>query len=208
MANKVRPLNQEDWKRSQIRMPQEEYDRIIRYAELKKMSLNTAILALTDAALDIEENDLGLNSKVQTEDSKNSSGIGMKKVLPVRTQIRIPPELHTRLVEEAHKNESSLNDAMIFYIEKGFSPSDSISANLKSKLEQEAAKNNRLLSDEINLRLEKSFENDYNKHIALNLAGQVEAFDELTEKLNNVINSLIKKLDEQQKYIETLKKTK
>lgn len=120
MANKVRPLNQEDWKRSQIRMPQEEYDRIIRYAELKKMSLNTAILALADAALDIEETDLGLNSKVQAEDSKNSSGIGMKKVLPVRTQIRIPPELHTRLVEEAHKNESSLNDAMIFYIEQGF----------------------------------------------------------------------------------------
>lgn len=44
----------------------------------------------------------------------------MKKVLPVRTQIRIPPELHTRLVEEASKNDSSLNDAMIFYIEQGF----------------------------------------------------------------------------------------
>ncbi|ENX00421.1 hypothetical protein F900_02092 [Acinetobacter modestus] len=43
----------------------------------------------------------------------------MKKVLPVRTQIRIPPELHTRLVEEASKNDSSLNDAMIFYIEQG-----------------------------------------------------------------------------------------
>lgn len=44
----------------------------------------------------------------------------MKKVLPVRTQIRIPPELHARLAEEAQKNESSLNDAMIFYIELGF----------------------------------------------------------------------------------------
>ncbi len=44
----------------------------------------------------------------------------MKKVLPVRTQIRIPPELHARLAEEAHKNESSLNDAMIFYIELVF----------------------------------------------------------------------------------------
>ena len=37
-----------------------------------------------------------------------------------RSQIRIPPELRARLVEEAHKNESSLNDAMIFYIEQGF----------------------------------------------------------------------------------------
>ncbi|WP_111860620.1 toxin-antitoxin system HicB family antitoxin [Acinetobacter sp. CFCC 10889] len=44
----------------------------------------------------------------------------MKKVLPIRTQIRIPPDLHARLVEEANKNESSLNDAMIFYIERGF----------------------------------------------------------------------------------------
>lgn len=43
----------------------------------------------------------------------------MKKVLPVRTQIRIPPELHSRLVQAAQENESSLNDAMIFYIEQG-----------------------------------------------------------------------------------------
>lgn len=48
----------------------------------------------------------------------------MKKILPVRTQIRLPPDLHARLVEKASQNDSSLNDAMIYYIEKGMCAPD------------------------------------------------------------------------------------
>ena len=43
----------------------------------------------------------------------------MKKPLPVRTQIRLPPELHARLVTAAEANDSSMNDAMVYYIERG-----------------------------------------------------------------------------------------
>lgn len=43
----------------------------------------------------------------------------MKKPLPVRTQIRLPAELHARLVTAAEVNESSMNDAMVYYIERG-----------------------------------------------------------------------------------------
>lgn len=33
MIDKVRTLNQEDWKRTQIRMPQEQYQTVVDYAE-------------------------------------------------------------------------------------------------------------------------------------------------------------------------------
>lgn len=82
------------------------------------------------------------------------------------------------------------------------------SEELRDKILEEAKKNTRSMNQEIIARLEKSFTQDLNYIAARSLASQVEAFDELTEKLNNVINSLNKKLDEQQKYIETLKKTK
>ena len=35
MIDKVRTLNQEDWKRTQIRMPQEQYQTVVDYAEKK-----------------------------------------------------------------------------------------------------------------------------------------------------------------------------
>lgn len=52
---KTRPLNQEDWKRTQVRMPQDQYDSILAYAEKNNLSLNTAMLELMD---------IGLQSKV------------------------------------------------------------------------------------------------------------------------------------------------
>ena len=52
MIDKVRTLNQEDWKRTQIRMPQEQYQAVVDYAEKNNLSLNSAVLELLDKALD------------------------------------------------------------------------------------------------------------------------------------------------------------
>ena len=52
MIDKVRTLNQEDWKRTQIRMPQEQYQTVVDYAEKNNLSLNSAVLELLDKALD------------------------------------------------------------------------------------------------------------------------------------------------------------
>ena len=52
MVDKVRTLNQEDWKRTQIRMPQEQYQTVVDYAEKNNLSLNSAVLELLDKALD------------------------------------------------------------------------------------------------------------------------------------------------------------
>ena len=52
MIDKVRTLNQEDWKRTQIRMPQEQYQTVVDYAEKNNLSLNSAVLELVDKALD------------------------------------------------------------------------------------------------------------------------------------------------------------
>ena len=52
MIDKVRTLNQEDWKRTQIRMPQEQYQTVVDYAEKNNLSLYSAVLELLDKALD------------------------------------------------------------------------------------------------------------------------------------------------------------
>lgn len=53
-----RSLNQDEWKRTQVRMPQEQYQAIVDYASDNKMSLNSAIIDLVDK---------GLNPVDQTE---------------------------------------------------------------------------------------------------------------------------------------------
>ncbi len=54
-----RSLNQDDWKRTQLRMPQEQYQAIVDYAGDNKMSLNSAILDLIDKGLKpSEQNEL------------------------------------------------------------------------------------------------------------------------------------------------------
>lgn len=55
MIDKTRTQNQDDWKRTQIRMPQEQYEEIIAYAESKDISLNTAMIELLDNGLKIAE---------------------------------------------------------------------------------------------------------------------------------------------------------
>lgn len=51
MTEKIRPQNQDDWKRTQVRVPQEQYQAIIEYAESKNISLNSAILDLMEVGL-------------------------------------------------------------------------------------------------------------------------------------------------------------
>lgn len=43
-----RAVKQDDWKRTQIRMPQEYYEKIMEYAEANNISLNTAMLELIE----------------------------------------------------------------------------------------------------------------------------------------------------------------
>ncbi len=54
MPSKVRTLNQEDWKRTQLRMPQEQYQTVAGYAEKNNLSLNSAILELLEKAVDLD----------------------------------------------------------------------------------------------------------------------------------------------------------
>lgn len=51
MNERSRIQNQDEWKRTQLRVPQDDYNKIVDYAELNKMSLNTAILNLLDIGL-------------------------------------------------------------------------------------------------------------------------------------------------------------
>ena len=62
MIDKVRTLNQEDWKRTQIRMPQEQYQTVVDYAEKNNLSLNSAVLELLDKALD-SDRDVNVNDQ-------------------------------------------------------------------------------------------------------------------------------------------------
>ena len=66
MIDKVRTLNQEDWKRTQIRMPQEQYQTVIDYAEKNNLSLNSAVLELLDKALDLD-NSVNVNDQSITK---------------------------------------------------------------------------------------------------------------------------------------------
>ncbi len=45
---------QDDWKRTQIRMPQDQYDDVVKYAEQNNLSLNSAMLELIEKGLDRE----------------------------------------------------------------------------------------------------------------------------------------------------------
>ncbi len=62
MSDKTRTQNQDEWKRTQIRIPQDQYDDIIAYAENKEISLNTAMIELMDNGLKAAE------SRVDPED--------------------------------------------------------------------------------------------------------------------------------------------
>ncbi len=42
---------QDDWKRTQVRMPQDQYDDVVKYAEQNNLSLNSAMLELIEKGL-------------------------------------------------------------------------------------------------------------------------------------------------------------
>lgn len=55
----MKHLNQDEWKRTQLRMPQEQYQAIVDYAKDNNISLNSAILDLIDKGLKpSEQNEL------------------------------------------------------------------------------------------------------------------------------------------------------
>lgn len=47
----MKHLNQDNWKRTQVRMPQEQYQLVVNYANDNNMSLNSAIIDLVDKGL-------------------------------------------------------------------------------------------------------------------------------------------------------------
>lgn len=57
-----RAVSQDDWKRTQVRMPQEQYEELMNYAEKNNLSLNTAMLELMD---------LGLKSKTEGKSGRS-----------------------------------------------------------------------------------------------------------------------------------------
>lgn len=57
-----RAVSQDDWKRTQVRMPQEQYESLMDYAEKNNLSLNTAMLELMD---------LGFKSKVKGKSGRS-----------------------------------------------------------------------------------------------------------------------------------------
>lgn len=52
---KNRIQNQDDWKRTQLRIPFEQYDEIAEYAKNNNLSLNSAILELASKGLSADE---------------------------------------------------------------------------------------------------------------------------------------------------------
>lgn len=57
-----RAVTQDDWKRTQIRMPQDQYESLMHYAEQNNLSLNTAMIELME---------LGLKSKIEGESGRS-----------------------------------------------------------------------------------------------------------------------------------------
>lgn len=59
--DKYRQLNQEDWKRTQVRMPQPLYNALQNYAKENELSLNSAMLTLCELGLEKANNEVKSN---------------------------------------------------------------------------------------------------------------------------------------------------
>ena len=59
--DKYRQLNQEDWKRTQVRMPQPLYNALQNYAKENELSLNSAMLTLCELGLEKANNEVKPN---------------------------------------------------------------------------------------------------------------------------------------------------
>lgn len=61
MSDKTRTQNQDEWKRTQIRIPATLYEEIAEHAKKDNLSLNTAMLDLIEKGLD--KKDISIDSK-------------------------------------------------------------------------------------------------------------------------------------------------
>lgn len=121
-----------DYVRFALRINPDLHERLMEFSTKNNYSLNSAINTTIDAGLE----------QLDPLDDKNFQAptiSDIKKQLPIRTQIRLPHELHAELVEEAKANEASLNDVMIYYL-----------ANRKQSKDNDGDK--MLLVDESNLK--------------------------------------------------------
>lgn len=74
-----RAVSQDDWKRTQVRMPQDQYEAIMEYAEKNNISLNTSMIHLMDIGLIAE----GFGSNLANINSiKKIIDLALSKVLP------------------------------------------------------------------------------------------------------------------------------
>ncbi|WP_151828394.1 hypothetical protein [Acinetobacter oleivorans] len=74
-----RAVSQDDWKRTQVRMPQDQYEAIMEYAEKNNVSLNTAMINLMDKGLTAE----GFGANLANITSiKKIIDLALSKVLP------------------------------------------------------------------------------------------------------------------------------
>ncbi|USE84365.1 hypothetical protein [Acinetobacter tibetensis] len=83
-----RAVSQDDWKRTQVRMPQEQYESLMDYAEKNNLSLNTAMLELMD---------LGFKSKVE---GKSGRSIYFNDVNCIEDYPKEPLQERTARVEQ------------------------------------------------------------------------------------------------------------
>ncbi|PTQ87097.1 toxin-antitoxin system HicB family antitoxin [Agitococcus lubricus] len=123
---------QTDYVRFALRINPELHERLVEFSTKNNYSLNSSINTAIDAGLE----------QLDPLDDKNFQAptiADIKKQLPVRTQIRLPQELHAELVEEAKANDASLNDVMVYYL-----------ANRKQPVDSDD--NKMLLTDESNLK--------------------------------------------------------
>lgn len=72
-----RAVSQDDWKRTQVRMPQEQYKAIMEHAEQNNLSLNTAMLELMDRGLKLPTG-IDLNKEVMIVDNQTIEKIADK----------------------------------------------------------------------------------------------------------------------------------
>lgn len=63
MTEKMRVQNQDDWKRTQIRIPVVLYDNLVEYAQNNNLSINTAMLELIDKGLQSNTSSKNLNQE-------------------------------------------------------------------------------------------------------------------------------------------------
>ena len=69
---------QDNWKRTQLRMPFDQYDAILKYANQHNLSLNTAILDLADKGLSSNESN-NLPSEIADKVAEKIADLLQKK---------------------------------------------------------------------------------------------------------------------------------